>query len=56
MTLDEILKAIIDNGVTVGVLIYFMWSQNQTLKELRDALTKLTDSINKLLNRDDTHE
>lgn len=49
MTLDEILKTIIDNGVTVGVLIYFMWSQNQTLKELRDALTKLTESIEELM-------
>lgn len=52
MTLDEILKAIIDNGVTVGVLIYFMWSQNQTLKELRDALEKLTDSIREMMNHE----
>lgn len=52
MTLDELIKMIVDNGVTVGVLVYFMWSQNQTLKELRDALDKLSKSITELIHND----
>lgn len=52
MTIDELMKLIIDNGVTVGVLVYFMWSQNQTLKELRDALDKLSKSITELIHNE----
>ena len=52
MTLEELVKMIMDNGVTVGVLVYFMWTQNQTLKDLRDALNKLTTSITELMNHD----
>lgn len=52
MSVDELIKMIVDNGVTVGVLVYFMWTQNQTLKDLRDALNKLTTSITELMNHD----
>lgn len=52
MTLDELIKMIVDNGVTVGVLVYFMWTQNQTLKELRDALNKLSTTITELMNHE----
>lgn len=50
MTLDELVKLIIDNGVTVAVLVYFMWTQNQTLKELRDAVNKLSEAIKDVKN------
>ena len=56
MTLEELVKMIMDNGVTVGVLVYFMWTQNQTLKDLRDALNKLTTSITELMNHDKAQE
>ena len=52
MTLEELIKMIVDNGVTVGVLVYFMWTQNQTLKELRDALNKLSTTITELMNHE----
>ena len=52
MTIEDLIKMLVDNGVTVGVLVYFMWTQNQTLKDLRDALNKLTASITELMNHD----
>ena len=52
LTIEDLIKMLVDNGVTVGVLVYFMWTQNQTLKDLRDALNKLTASITELMNHE----
>lgn len=46
--MTEIINAIINNGVAIGVLIYFIYRDNNFTKELTTTLQKLTDTIEDL--------
>lgn len=46
--MTEIINAIINNGVAIGVLIYFIYRDNNFTKELTQTLQKLTDTIESL--------
>lgn len=52
MTIDELIKIVVDNGVTVGVLIYFMYNQNKTLTDLKKAIDNLTQAITRHFDKD----
>lgn len=45
MTVSELLKLILDNGVTLGMLIYFIFKDNTTNKELIKRLDNLEKAI-----------
>lgn len=49
--MTEIINAIINNGVAIGVLIYFIYRDNSFTKELTQTLQKLTDTIESLETR-----
>lgn len=51
--MTEIINAIINNGVAIGVLIYFIYRDNNFTKELTQTLQKLTDTIESLESRID---
>lgn len=46
--MNEIIQIITNQGVAIAVMIYFMWYNNTTMKEMKDAIEKLTDAINKM--------
>lgn len=49
--MTEIINTIINNGVAIGVLIYFIYRDNSFTKELTQTLQKLTDTIESLETR-----
>lgn len=52
LIIDEIINLIVNNGVSVGVVVYFLYRDNKFLANLQSTLTALentTNSINKLL-------
>lgn len=46
--MNEIINVIVNNGVAVGVLFYFIYRDNNFTKELTQTLQKLTDTIENL--------
>lgn len=46
--MTEIINAIINNGVAIGVLIYFIYRDNAFTKELTTTLQELRDAIKNL--------
>lgn len=51
--MDEIVKLIVDNGVSVGVLVYFMFINNTTIKSLTESVNNLSKLIQRLIDRSD---
>lgn len=52
--MDEILSIIVNNGVAVGVLVYFIYRDNKYINTLVATLTKLEsgiDTIQKALSK-----
>lgn len=52
--MDEILNVIVNNGVAVGVLVYFIYRDNKYINTLVATLTKLEsgiDTIQKALSK-----
>ena len=52
--MDEILNVIVNNGVAVGVLIYFIYRDNKYINTLVSTLSKLEsgiDTIQKALSK-----
>lgn len=55
MDLNEIINIIVNNGVAVGVIIYFMFvnkkqldQNNEALHELKEAIIKLIEKLDKM--------
>ena len=46
MTVEQITTLISNLGVTVAVLIYFMYRDNKFMTELQKTLTTMDDSLN----------
>lgn len=50
MTVEELVNIIVENGVSVGVLIYFMYNQSKTLEGLRGSINDLANLVRELIN------
>lgn len=43
--MNDIVNIILNNGVAIGVLIYFMYRDNKLITDLTTTVQKLTDTI-----------
>ena len=43
--MEDIINIIINNGVTVGVLVYFIYRDNKYITQLAQAIQKLQDTL-----------
>lgn len=43
--MEDIINIIINNGVTVGVLVYFIYRDNKYITQLTQAIQKLQDTL-----------
>ena len=43
--MENIINIIINNGVTVGVLVYFIYRDNKYITQLTQAIQKLQDTL-----------
>lgn len=43
--MENVIDIIVNNGVSVGVLLYFMYIQNNSLKELTKSLDSLKEIV-----------
>lgn len=50
MTVEELVNIIVENGVSVGVLIYFMYNQSKTLEGLRGSINDLANLVRELIS------
>ena len=46
--MEKIINIIINNGVTVGVLVYFIYRDNKYITQLTQAIQKLQDTLDTL--------
>lgn len=49
MSMEEMINLFVNNGVAVACLIYFMWYNNNTLKEFSNKFEELNNTLLKLL-------
>lgn len=47
--MEELVNLFVNNGVAVACLIYFMWYNNTTLKELSDKFDEMNNNIISLI-------
>ena len=52
-SLEFIVNLIVNNGATIGVLVYFMYIQNTILKELKNSIDDMRVLIQKLYDEID---
>lgn len=56
MTIEQIISVITNNGVSIGLLLYFVYRDNKFMNTLNTTLTTLrntTESIKKMLEKRD---
>lgn len=46
--MQEFINIISNQGVAIAMLIYFMWYNNTIMKDMQNAIEKLTEAINKM--------
>lgn len=44
----ETIMLFLNQGVAIAVCCYFMWLNNTTIKDMKSAIEKLTEAINKM--------
>ena len=49
--MEEIVNLFVNNGVSVACLIYFMWYNNNTLKEFSNKFEELNDNLLKIIEK-----
>ena len=57
MTIEQIISVVTNNGVSIGLLLYFVYRDNKFMNTLNTTLTTLrntTESIKKMLEKRDT--
>ena len=57
MTIEQIISVITNNGVSIGLLLYFVYRDNKFMNTLNTTLTTLrntTESIKKMLEKRDS--
>ena len=50
--MENIINIIINNGVTVGVLVYFIYRDNKYITQLTQAIQKLQDTLDDLKTKE----
>lgn len=54
MTIEQVISVITNNGVSIGLLLYFVYRDNKFMNTLNTTLTTLrntTESIKKMLEK-----
>lgn len=51
MELPDLISLFVNNGTSIVVLAYFMYTQNSTQKELKKTIDELKDLIKELILR-----
>lgn len=46
--MENVIKLIVNNGVAIAVIVYFMWSQSTFMKELNESIKTLSECVNGL--------
>lgn len=46
--MEDVIKLIVNNGVAVAVIVYFMWSQSTFMKELNESIKTLSECVQSL--------
>lgn len=46
--MENIIDVIVNNGVAIAVIVYFMWSQSTFLKELNESIKALSECVKSL--------
>lgn len=57
MTIEQIISVVTNNGVSIGLLLYFVYRDNKFMNTLNTTLTTLrntTESIKKMIEKRDT--
>lgn len=54
--MEELVNLFVNNGVAVACVIYFMWYNNNTLKEFTNKFNELQSEILKLLGKIDSQK
>lgn len=57
MTIEQIISVITNNGVSIGLLLYFVYRDNKFMNTLNTTLTTLkntTESIKRMIEKRDT--
>ena len=57
MSVEQIISLVTNNGVSIGLLLYFVYRDNKFMNTLNTTLTTLrntTESIKKMLEKRDT--
>lgn len=57
MNVEQVISVITNNGVSIGLLLYFVYRDNKFMNTLNTTLTTLrntTESIKKMLEKRDT--
>lgn len=49
--MEEIVQLFVNNGTAVACLIYFMWYNNTTMKEVSTNLKANTETLAQLINK-----
>lgn len=49
--MKEVVNLFVNNGVAVACLIYFMWYNNNTLKEFSNKIQGLNDNLLKIIEK-----
>lgn len=51
MELSELINLLINNGASIGCLVYFMYINNTTQKDLKNTIDELKELIKELILR-----
>lgn len=46
--MENVIDLIVNNGVAIAVIVYFMWSQSTFLKELNESIKTLSECVKSL--------
>ena len=46
--MEDVIKLIVNNGVAVAVIVYFMWAQSTFMKELNESIKTLSKCVESL--------
>lgn len=48
MVLEDLVKLIVDNGISVVCVVYMIYFQSTTMKEMLNALTSINDRLTRI--------
>lgn len=48
--MQELIEIIVNNGAAIGCLIYFMWFNNNTMKEFTNEMKTMNENLSKFIS------